>query len=203
MSELKLVLLTHANQAEACTLLSAAFADDPAYRYFLQDSPAHDIDRQRDQLVRFIVAYHYSAGRPVWGLMDGKSLLACALVETPTPVWRNTTALLRSLPSLIGKVPLASIHRMNRYAIQSREGLPNNIHHYLVKIGVAPRFQGAGYGKKLITALLEHYGGQSQILALDTENPDNVALYQHLGFHLHDEYQLETLTIYRMFYNFE
>lgn len=62
MSELKLVLLTHANQAEACTLLSAAFADDPAYRYFLQDSPTADIDRQRNQLVRFIMAYHRPIG---------------------------------------------------------------------------------------------------------------------------------------------
>ncbi|HEY7885585.1 MAG TPA: GNAT family N-acetyltransferase [Cellvibrionaceae bacterium] len=203
MSELKITILAHPDQAQISTLLSAAFANDPVYRYFLQGCPAADIDRLRYQLVSFIVAYHCSAGRPVWGLHHGDKLLACALLETPVSSWRGAVALLLHLPKLIGKVPLASIQRMNRYAVKSREELPKNINHYLVKIGVAPGHQGAGYGKKLITAMMEYCRDRAQILALDTENPDNVPLYQHLGFQLHDANQLDTLTIYRMFYTFE
>lgn len=87
---------------------------------------------------------------------------------------------------------------MNRYALHSRQGLPTTFRYFLVKIGVAPGQQGQGFGKMLIDAIADHCRKLDEILALDTENPANVPLYQHLGFHLHDEQMLDTLRIYRL-----
>jgi ribosomal protein S18 acetylase RimI-like enzyme len=89
---------------------------------------------------------------------------------------------------------------MNRYALVSRNGMPRDTRHYLVKIGVLPNHQGEGLGKCLIRKIIEHTRQKGQSLGLDTENPANVPLYQHLGFKLQGQKQLEDLTIYQMRY---
>lgn len=195
--------MTRPDLSQVSALLSTAFAQDPSYQYFLADSKEAERARLRTQLVGFIVACHWQAGGVVWGVRRDNQLLACALLEVPVSTCWRVLAMLRHLPRLLGKVPLAVIMRMNRYAAHSRNGLPANFDYYLVKIGVAPSQQGRGYGKQLLRALLEHCRTLTSVLALDTENPDKVSLYQHLGFQLHDEYQIDTLKVYRMFYRFE
>lgn len=190
--------LTHPDQAVVSTLLSNAFAADPAYRFFLEGCAPADRDRYRDHLVRFIVRYHCRSGMPVWGVTHQGRLVACALLEVPAPGWQRAIAVLTTLPSLIGRVPWSCVTRMNRYALHSRQGLSTTFRYFLVKIGVAPGQQGQGFGKQLIQSLADHCLQLGETLALDTENPANVPWYQHLGFHLHDERTLDTLTIYRL-----
>ncbi len=190
--------LANPDQAAVSALLSNAFAADPAYQYFLEGCAPADRDRYRDHLVRFIVSYHCRSGMPVWGVTHQGVLVACALLEVPAPGWQRAIAVLTTLPSLIGRVPWSCVTRMNRYALHSRQGLPATFRYFLVKIGVAPGQQGQGFGKMLISAIADHCRKLDQTLALDTENPANVPLYQHLGFHLHDEQMLDTLRIYRL-----
>lgn len=67
---------------------------------------------------------------------------------------------------------------------------------YLVCIGVLPEAQGQGIGK----ALLEYIHWQAKGgIALDTEAPQNVALYQGLGYALTGTHSLEDITIYTLF----
>lgn len=192
-------LLTNPDQAAVSALLSQAFAEDPAYEYFLSGCAPDAKARCLARLVRFIVAYHCQSGMPVWGVTHQGELVACALLEVPGPGWRRALALLCQLPKLIGRVPLSSVQRMNDYARVSRQNLPGAVQFYLIKIGVAANQQGQGLGKALINAILDHYRQSDAILGLDTENPDNVPLYQHLGFQLHDQIMLDDLSIYRMY----
>lgn len=191
--------LANPDQAAVSALLNEAFAADPSYDYFLDGCSPVDKERYRARLVHFIVAYHCQSGLPVWGVTHQGVLVACALLEEPVPAWRRVLALLWQLPKLIGQVPFSSVQRMNRYAMVSRQGLPKGIKYYLIKIGVSPNHQGQGLGKSLITAILNHYQKDDEILALDTENPANVPLYQHLGFQLHDQQMLDNLCIYRLY----
>lgn len=190
--------LTNPDLAAVSALLSNAFAADPSYQYFLEGCAPAYRDRYRYLLVRFIVSYHCRSGMPVWGVTHQGVLVACALLEVPAPGWQRAIAVLTTLPSLMGRVPWSSVTRMNRYALHSRQGLPTSFRYFLVKIGVAPGQQGQGFGKMLISAIADHCRKLDQTLALDTENPANVPLYQHLGFHLHDERRLDTLRIYRL-----
>lgn len=199
MTSPTLELLAQPDQAAVSALLNEAFAADPAYAYFLAGTSASQQDEYRPRLIDFIVAYHCQSGLPVWGATQNGKLVACALVEAPGPGWRRALALLWQLPKLIGRVPLSSVQRMNQYARISRQGLPNTIQHYLIKIGVSASHQGQGLGKALINAILDHYRASEGMLALDTENPDNVPLYQHLGFQLHDQLELDNLSIYRLY----
>lgn len=53
---------------------------------------------------------------------------------------------------------------------------------YLQVIGVAPAFQGHGFGGKLLRALIEESEQASLPLYLETETEANVSMYEHLGF---------------------
>ncbi len=196
-------LLTQPDQAVVSALLTEAFTADPAYEYFLSGCSPAKKERYLGRLVGFIVAYHCQSGLPVWGVTHQGELVACALLEAPGPGWRRALALLWHLPKLIGRVPLSSVKRMNDYARVSRQGLPEAIRYYLIKIGVSENHQGQGFGKALINAILNHYQQSDEILGLDTENPDNVPLYQHLGFQLHDKRRLDSLCIYRLYRPFK
>lgn len=191
--------LTRPDQVAVSALLTEAFEADPAYAYFLSGCSPTKKDHYRALLIRFVVAYHCQSGMPVWGTTLNGKLVACALVEAPGPEWRRALALLWQLPRLIGRVPLSSVQHMNQYARVSRQGLPNTIRHYLIKIGVSANHQGQGLGKSLISAIVNHYQQSEGLMGLDTENPDNVPLYEHLGFQLHDQLTLDSLRIYRMY----
>jgi ribosomal protein S18 acetylase RimI-like enzyme len=53
---------------------------------------------------------------------------------------------------------------------------------YLQVIGVAPAFQGQGFGGRLLRALIEKSEQAGLPLYLETETEANVSMYEHLGF---------------------
>lgn len=53
---------------------------------------------------------------------------------------------------------------------------------YVLIIGVAPAFQGQGFGGKLLRALIEKSERAGLPLYLETETESNVRMYEHLGF---------------------
>jgi ribosomal protein S18 acetylase RimI-like enzyme len=53
---------------------------------------------------------------------------------------------------------------------------------YLQVIGVAPAFQGQGFGAQLLRALIEKSEQAGVSLYLETETEANVSLYEHFGF---------------------
>ena len=53
---------------------------------------------------------------------------------------------------------------------------------YLQIIGVAPAFQGQGFGGQLLRALIEKSEQTGISLYLETETEANVSLYEHFGF---------------------
>jgi ribosomal protein S18 acetylase RimI-like enzyme len=53
---------------------------------------------------------------------------------------------------------------------------------YLQVIGVAPAYQGQGFGGQLLRALIEKSEQAGVSLYLETETEANVSLYEHFGF---------------------
>jgi GNAT superfamily N-acetyltransferase len=53
---------------------------------------------------------------------------------------------------------------------------------YLQIIGVAPAFQGQGFGGQLLRALVEKSEQTGVSLYLETETEANVSMYEHFGF---------------------
>lgn len=50
-------------------------------------------------------------------------------------------------------------------------------------IATVPKYQGHGYGKKLINYLFEHYKNECSIMLVGTgDSPDTIPFYQNCGF---------------------
>ena len=60
-------------------------------------------------------------------------------------------------------------------------------HWYLANIGIAPEYQGKGFGSKLIKPMLERTAKEGYPVFLETNFEGNVGLYEHLGFEVLDE----------------
>jgi ribosomal protein S18 acetylase RimI-like enzyme len=74
------------------------------------------------------------------------------------------------------KVIFGPVEQDRKVHMQGRDYL------YLQIIGVAPQFQGQGFGKKLLNALFAESGQTGLPIYLETETDENVQIYQHLGF---------------------
>jgi ribosomal protein S18 acetylase RimI-like enzyme len=55
-------------------------------------------------------------------------------------------------------------------------------HFYIMTVGVLPERQGMGVGKKLMTKALEIVDANQMPCYLETQNENNVPIYQKLGF---------------------
>jgi ribosomal protein S18 acetylase RimI-like enzyme len=66
---------------------------------------------------------------------------------------------------------------------------------YLLVIGVAPQFQGHGYGGKLLRALIEKSERAGVPVYLETETEDNVRMYEHFGFKVIKEITLPIINL--------
>ena len=63
-------------------------------------------------------------------------------------------------------------------------------HCYLFFIGVDPRSQGQGYAGKLIRPMLEWLDGKEMACYLNTQNEENIGLYEHFGFRVVEQVTL-------------
>ena len=66
---------------------------------------------------------------------------------------------------------------------------------YLQIIGVAPAFQGQGFGGKLLRALIEKSEQTGMSLYLETETEKNVSMYERFGFQVVKEIVLPIIDL--------
>lgn len=175
------------DELAARELLTAAFADDPLFVAVAGPADAPASAARRRALAGFVLAMNRVVGGRPRGCFRAGSLVGVALLEPPASTGihaglHGLLAALRFIPVALRLGARAS-GLLNRYWLQTREAAPRERHHYLVMIGVDPNAQQQGIGKLLLLdALARARAEGSAIVALDTENPTNVALYQHLGF---------------------
>lgn len=170
-------------------VMSAAFARDPLVVAVLgADDATGPAARRRDAFMSFMFDQNrISGGRPRGAFVDGR-LVACALLEPP-PASR-LVGTLRMVAAALAFVPVAircggrATAQLNDYVRRTRRVAPAAPHCYLAMLGVTPLAQGQGWGKRLVYDAIAQAerAPRSTGIALDTENPDNVALYTRWGF---------------------
>lgn len=86
--------------------------------------------------------------------------------------------------------------KVNQYMRLTSKHRPDQDHLYLTCIGVI--LQGQGIGKKMLNRIHDLAKEKHVAIALDTENPSNVTLYEHFGYDLLAAEALDDLTVFIM-----
>lgn len=169
---------TEADRPRVIETVVAAFARDPAFRYFFPDD-----ERYGDQASSFVgYLFDKRIGHgTVWVTDD---CAATALWSPPDHMLtddhrRRAADLGAAMTMQVGPEATA---RLNTYDAVVDRGLPAQPFWYLGILAAHPTRAGRGLGKTVMDAGLEHVRVVGGTAILETTNPSNPAYYQRWGW---------------------
>lgn len=182
---------------EMSLLLSRAFAKDPWTRMLFCDDA-----KKSKAFFTMIIRYCKATGGQVLSKHQESTLASVACLEHPMKLsFLNVIKLFGSFISFISACGFKTFNTINTYMRLTTRHRPKEKHYYLTCLGVSPEFKGKKIGKKMLDTI--HTIVDEDItsigIGLDTENPDNIALYQHFGYRLVATEKLGDMMIYIMF----
>jgi ribosomal protein S18 acetylase RimI-like enzyme len=193
--------LEESDAEKAVDLLVLAFEPDPAYRYFCR--PERPGYRRRLRVVfRSTWTLQRDFGQPVLGMRSGQRLAGLAMIQEP-----GASVSIRAQFSWLLKVVLLAGPRVAQRIFAdvriSERARPAEPHFYLPILAVHPDFQGCGCGRALLEAVQSRSERhpRSEGVCLETENPDNVRFYEHIGYRViarNADTALEITTLFRV-----
>ena len=183
--------------ADLSLLLSRAFAKDPWTRkLFFDDS------KKSQAFFTLIIRYCEVTGGQVLYEHQGSTLTSVACLERPMKLSLfDIIKLIGPFMTFISACGFKTFNTINTYMRLTTRHRPKEKHYYLTCMGVSPEFMGNKIGKKMLDTIhkIVDEDTTSTGIGLDTENPDNIAMYEHFGYkHIATE-NLDGMNIYIMF----
>lgn len=176
------------DRADFLAVMARAFEQDPLFLATFRGGRDDGSERRVLAFLSFLFDMNRLMGGTPRGLFVGGRLVACALLEPPSTssivsAGRMMASALRFLPVAFALPPRATAF-LNGYMKRTRAAVPSCPHAYLVMLGVQPGEQGRGFGRRMVQDAIERTRTERRAagIALDTENEDNVRLYERWGF---------------------
>jgi GNAT superfamily N-acetyltransferase len=185
---------------EVVDVLCEAFHDYPVMRFVL-GSDRGDYARDLRTLIGLFVMSRALRGEYLFGVRRQGWLEAAAIVSRPGRPSPPALAALRE--RVWGALGDDARARYQAFVAACTPLEPTGPHLHLNMIGVRRNAQGSGRGRLLLDHVheLSREDPESGGVSLSTENPDNVALYEHVGYvvkgHAVVSPELETWALYR------
>ncbi|MDP3746284.1 MAG: GNAT family N-acetyltransferase [Phenylobacterium sp.] len=165
--------------------LSAAFATDPMFDWFMRDDAKRDAARLR--LFKRLVGMALADGEVLQPASGG-----AASIWLPSESLGPSSLLeeLRVMPTVLAATGFSRLSRMSAMrAAMDKHHPMERPHVYLWFVGVRPEAQGLGVGSRLIAAGLERVDALGLPAYLESSSPANVPLYRRHGFEVTREIQ--------------
>jgi GNAT superfamily N-acetyltransferase len=166
---------------DAGRVLGAAFASSPLERAVR--GPIGD--RQRRGLIRAYTATLRLPGDVAVARRDDRIVGAIRWVASPRCQLRLREKLAMA-PTAIASFGRALPKAMRWVTAWERRD-PSEPHVHLGPIGVTPELQGRGISSQMLAAYRERLDLAGDAGYLETDKPENVRLYERLGFEVRDE----------------
>jgi ribosomal protein S18 acetylase RimI-like enzyme len=163
--------------------LSLAFHTDPALSYILDDDTLRQ--RRLPRLFDLLVEDDVRSGRAV----HSAGHEAAALWRAPGKAEGEAGPFLTELWSMLKIFGLA-LPRAQRVVEGIDSHRPKGDFWYLHFVGVRPEYQGKGWGGRIIREGLTRADAEGMPSWLETATPENVPLYQRLGFAIRCEWDV-------------
>jgi ribosomal protein S18 acetylase RimI-like enzyme len=174
--------MTAAEIQPVARALAQAFYDDPHFRWFVRDDA-----KRMQRLERGFATF---MGR-VWLRQDEgythERLIGAALWMPPNTWHLGPLTQLLLLPAIVRDLRANTPRLLKALAFLEKKHPREPAHWYLPIIGVAPAWQGRGYGAALLRAVLERCDADRVPAYLEASTPRNLALYERNGFEAVEE----------------
>ena len=179
---------------DAADVLAVAFHDDPLFAFMLRRTSSRH--RTLRTFFKAYLAVAVGAGRVT---IDGDPIDGVAIWESPQA--GSTSVSLRQigpfLPLLATAYP-AGLRRArpitNRTEAMHKTAAPGP-HYYLDNLAVRAGSRGRGVAGRLVRPVVERADRDGVPAYTDTVNPENVTIYEHLGFALVDTAEITSTGI--------
>jgi ribosomal protein S18 acetylase RimI-like enzyme len=159
--------------------LSAAFATDPVFNWFLRDDARHGSARLK--LFHLLIGMGLADGQVTRPATGGAAAIWLPSESLgPTPFLQE----LRALPTLLHATAMRRLPRMAALRAMMDAHHPTEPHAYLWFLGVRPEAQGHGVGSRLLAAGLTSVDARGLPAYLESSNEANVPLYRRHGFEI-------------------
>jgi ribosomal protein S18 acetylase RimI-like enzyme len=181
-----IIQLNKSHAKDASLALVKAFWDHQPLQYYFPD----EAERER-------IAPYFFSTFVFYGIQHGEvhttsrdfEGVAVWLPSSKYPV--TTWRLLRSVPLSeilgFGKNGGARMKKLGQYIDTVHDRMAPFDHWFLQCIGVDNKFQGRGYGSKLLRPMLKRIEEEGLPCYLETLEKQNVRLYEHFGFKVVEE----------------
>lgn len=186
-----LVRLTKARIRPAAEMFARAFQDYPLFAGLIPDASERKL--LLPDIFQFMIRF---------GVLYGEVYATSPDLEGIS-VWFSSEKAEMTLWKMIriGGLPLIyhyfrmgrCISRLvayNKYAFKLHNRHAHFPHWYLFLVGIDPKFQGRGHASALIRPMLGRIDQEHLPCYLETQNRENVSMYEHYGFEL---VQLDTI----------
>jgi ribosomal protein S18 acetylase RimI-like enzyme len=168
---------------KASSVLADAFQNDPLWKNIFEGQS--DIEQKFQAFFETPIRYCLKYGEVYSNSenIEGIAALVPGYLSRMT-MWR----LIRS-GAFSSAIKMSSLGKKMKYAFKQieddrKENMKGKEYIYVQVIGVAPKFQGQGFGSKLILATIEKGKQDGVPLYLETETENNVKMYEKFGFKL-------------------
>lgn len=177
------------------TVLGRAFWKYPLLTYFFPE------ERDRKSIMDNLMAF------PVYTCLRYGEVYATSAKLEGAAVWSPSEAYpvsfwrtLRSLPlkNIWGMTRSASfrMHAVDRFLIEIRQRQAPRHHYYLEILGVDPAYQKQGCSSKLVRPMLHRLDQEKLPCYLETQDPQDVPIYQHFGFEIVEHTSIPETPLY-------
>jgi ribosomal protein S18 acetylase RimI-like enzyme len=168
----------------AIDVAARALADDPLVIAVVGPDP----DRCHRHLRRFFALQYRLAPhqRPLVARLDGR------IVASTNDLHRGACHAgpwmkLRSLPAMLATRPSIAARALRWFSDWERRDPRERPHSHFGPFGVLPELQGRGIGSLVLAEYTRRLDAADENAYLETEKPENVALYGRFGFRVIEE----------------
>ena len=162
-------------EEEAVGLLARAFVTNPLH------VAVFGADRVDANEAFFRIGFALMKGDKLVAL-DGARMLGVVHWVDSTKCQVSSGEKLRLLPAMINGFGLPSAIRVGRWLSVWSKHDPSERHVHLGPIGVSPEAQRRGVGRQLMERYCAHLDALGAVGYLETDRPENVAIYTKFGF---------------------
>lgn len=166
----------------AAKVMARAFHEDPLMIFYIPDPVERE--KKLPHLYEFLLKFTFKNGE---AYATSKNLEGIAVVflapNFKMNIWQGVWYGGISLYFKLGPEVMKKMMNQPDIEIIHNRLAPKN-HWYLEILAVDPKLQGRGFGRKLLKPVLQRSKQTALPCYLETQQPNNVSLYQKFGFKL-------------------